>query len=89
MVQVNPNRTQGTKLHITHRPRQSKAQLDGITKHRLQASQGGCPGKGRCKIVDPGANGEEIFDVTHPIFKNSVKSIQDSNLHLCLSSWKK
>lgn len=34
-------------------------------------SRGGCPGKGRCEIVDPGANVEEIFSHHQPDFQKA------------------
>lgn len=40
-------------------------------------SRGGCPGKGRSEIVDPGPYTEEIFDRQQPDFQKA--SNQDQN----------
>ena len=50
-----------------------------------QSVEGGCPGKGPCHSVDPGANGEEIFNRHQP---NSQKesSKTEEPLHLSILS---
>jgi hypothetical protein len=38
---------------------------------RQKPMEGGCPGKGRGEIVDPGAYTEEIFDRQQPDFQKA------------------
>jgi len=42
-------------------------------------SRRGCPGKGPCQIVDPGANVKEIFSHHQPDFQKVTDADQNSN----------
>ena len=48
--------------------------------------EGGCPGKGRCKIVDPGANTEEIFQPKLPDSQNESPTTKNDLLNSSILS---
>ena len=44
-------------------------------------SAGGCPGKGRCEIVDPGVNTEAVFKNQQPDSRNESPTTKNNSLH--------
>ena len=44
----------------------------GLKTLAQSPSRGGCPGQGRCRSVDPGANVEEIFNHPKPDFQKTT-----------------
>ncbi len=48
--------------------------------------EGGCPGKGRAEIVDPGANTEAVFQDQPPDSQNESPTTKNDLLHISILS---
>jgi len=66
---TNPHRLGELDIMKAKSERQQKS--SGSNPPAQSPSRGGCPGKGSCEIVDPGANGEDKFQHQSPEFQKA------------------
>ena len=59
------------ELDIMKRKTKETIKADWRENTGQRPSRGGCPGKGRSEIVDPGAYTEEVFDRQQPDFQKA------------------
>ena len=72
------------ELNATQKKDPKKTQsLLGRTSKQIsqQADEGGCPGKGRGEIVDPGANTKPFFTTNNRILKMRIPKRNNDSLH--------
>jgi hypothetical protein len=69
--QVNNKSLLLQELDIMKRKTREPTKADWMENTGQRPSRGGCPGKGRGEIVDPGASMEEIFDRQQPEFQKA------------------
>jgi hypothetical protein len=81
VYQVNNNSRLVEQLKIMNRKSQQITKVYWMKNTAHRPVEGGCLGKGRGEIVDPGANKEAVFKSGQPDSQSEDLATQNGSLH--------